>query len=217
MDELELLKRDWQKKDEHLPKLSFDEIYTMIWKKSSSIVKWIFYISIVELVFWIVINSLPLFSESYQELFSKYDLGYSKVFMISSTIIAFAVILVFIYFLYKSYKEISVVNDVKALMESILKTRTIVKYYVIYNIIVMFLASVYGLYFAFTKDEQFLKVFETAKNADSELKFYLIIGVFFLLCLVATVGFIWLFYHLIYGLLLKKLNLNYKELKRLEV
>ena len=55
MDELELLKKDWQKKDEHLPKLSYNEIYTMIWKKSSSIVKWIFYISIMEFVFWIAI------------------------------------------------------------------------------------------------------------------------------------------------------------------
>ena len=48
MDELELLKKDWQQKDEHLPRLSYDEIHTMIWKKSSSIVKWIFYISIIE-------------------------------------------------------------------------------------------------------------------------------------------------------------------------
>ena len=50
VDELELLKKDWQKKDEYLPKLSYDEIYQMIWKKSSSIVKWIFYISIIEFV-----------------------------------------------------------------------------------------------------------------------------------------------------------------------
>ena len=42
MDELELLKKDWRKKEEYLPKLSYDEIYKMIWKKSSSIVKWIF-------------------------------------------------------------------------------------------------------------------------------------------------------------------------------
>ena len=33
MDELELLKKDWQKQEQQLPKLSFDEIYKMIWKK----------------------------------------------------------------------------------------------------------------------------------------------------------------------------------------
>ena len=39
MDELELLKKDWQKQGEQLPKLSYEEIYKMIWKKSSSLVK----------------------------------------------------------------------------------------------------------------------------------------------------------------------------------
>ena len=44
MDELELLKKDWQKDDANYPKLTFDEIYKMLLKKSSSIVKWIFII-----------------------------------------------------------------------------------------------------------------------------------------------------------------------------
>ena len=41
LDELELLKKDWQKREANLPKLSYEEIYPMIKKKSSSIVKWI--------------------------------------------------------------------------------------------------------------------------------------------------------------------------------
>lgn len=48
MDELELLKKDWQKRERMHPKLSYDEIYSMLWKKSSSIVKWIFIISVIE-------------------------------------------------------------------------------------------------------------------------------------------------------------------------
>ena len=56
MDELELLKKDWQKKEGLMPKLSYDEIYSMLWKKSSSIVKWIFIISIIEFVFWLAIS-----------------------------------------------------------------------------------------------------------------------------------------------------------------
>ena len=56
MDELELLKKDWKKQDNSYPKLSYDEIYKMILKKSSSIVKWIFIISLLEFVFWFVIS-----------------------------------------------------------------------------------------------------------------------------------------------------------------
>ena len=56
MDELELLKKDWQKEDSKYPKLSYDEIYRMILSKSSSIVKWIFIISLLEFAFWTLIS-----------------------------------------------------------------------------------------------------------------------------------------------------------------
>ena len=37
VDELELLKKDWQKREVDLPKLSYEQIYPMTKKKSSSI------------------------------------------------------------------------------------------------------------------------------------------------------------------------------------
>ena len=39
MDELELLKKDWNKKDSDFKKLSSADLYAMLQKKSSSIVK----------------------------------------------------------------------------------------------------------------------------------------------------------------------------------
>ena len=48
MDELELLKKDWKKNDGQFTQVSENEIYGMLHKSSSSIVKWIFIISIVE-------------------------------------------------------------------------------------------------------------------------------------------------------------------------
>jgi hypothetical protein len=53
MDKLDKLKENWQSEKHELPKVSFDKIYKMLLKKSSSIVKWIFVISIIELFFWI--------------------------------------------------------------------------------------------------------------------------------------------------------------------
>ena len=49
MEELDLLKKDWKKQEENQPKLSYNDIDKMIWKKSSSLVKWIFYVSLIEL------------------------------------------------------------------------------------------------------------------------------------------------------------------------
>ena len=52
MDELEVLKKEWQSREQEFPRLSSKEIYPMLLRKSSSLVKWIFYISIAELVLW---------------------------------------------------------------------------------------------------------------------------------------------------------------------
>ncbi|MFS4493995.1 hypothetical protein [Maribacter sp. 2308TA10-17] len=217
MDELELLKKDWQNKEEQLPKLSYNEIYTMIWKKSSSIVKWIFYISIVELVFWIVLNTAPFLIDSYQNNINQLEIGYTKTFVIITSIITYGVILVFIFYLWKSYKAISAADNVKSLMERILRTRKIINYYVAYNIIIMFLATIYALINAFTNDDKIVKILDAVKEDGSELKLWLVMIGITLLGLAVTVGFIWLFYRLIYGFLLRKLNRNYRELKKLEI
>ena len=50
MKELDLLKKDWQKSDNSFEQVSEIEIYKMIHKKSSSIVKWILIISILEVL-----------------------------------------------------------------------------------------------------------------------------------------------------------------------
>jgi hypothetical protein len=217
MDELELLKKDWQKKEEQLPKLSYSEIYTMIWKKSSSIVKWIFYISIAELVFWIILNAAPFFIDSYKEKLGDLDDGFTQNFMIISTIFTFGIIFIFIYFLYKAYRGITVVDNVKSLMESILKTRKIVQYYVGYNLIMAILVTTYSIYHVLTQDEKAMQLLEGIRDDGSEFKFWIIIVLISGLAVMVMVGFIWLFYKLIYGFLLRKLNRNYKELKRMEI
>lgn len=217
-DELDLLKKDWQKKEEHLPKLSFNDIHTMLWKKSSSIVKWIFYISLIELLFWIVLNSAPfLMDDPSGRVYQELNIGYTKSFIIITSIIAIGVIFIFIYYLFKAYKSISVADNVRKLMESILKTRKIVHYYVVYNVIVMFLLTIYTLVDLFNNDERMKTILETVSEEGSQLKLWLVMAGITLAGLLMTVGFIWLFYQLIYGFLLKKLNRNYRELKKLEI
>ncbi|MGB7394258.1 MAG: hypothetical protein WA913_07695 [Pricia sp.] len=217
MDELDLLKKDWQKKGNNFPKLSHDEIYRMLWKRSSSIVKWIFYISIIELAFWIVLSVMPFFWKSYQEKFDEMYADDDQTFFLVSTIFSFSIILLFVYFLYKAYRAISIVDNVKKLMESILRTRRIVRYYVIYNLIMAVIISIYTLNYFFTRDEKTMQMLETIREDGSELRFWLMTALLFIMSIGFMIGFIWLFYRLVYGILLKRLHKNYKELKRLEV
>lgn len=211
MDELELLKKDWQKEDSKYPKLSVKEIYSLLQKKSSSLVKWLFYISIAELIFWILVNSIPYFtSEEYK---TRLDEIYNNEILFTGlTVFTYAIILLFIYLLYKSYISISATDNAKKLMESILRTRKIVKYYVIYNLIMVFISFSIGMYYAINHNKEIsdkLEHFSTNQMIVFILFTILFFGIFLLL--------VWLFYRLIYGILLGRLNKNYKELKKLEV
>ena len=212
MDELELLKKDWQKQEQGLPKLSYDQIYKMIWKKSSSLVKWIFYISIVEFLFWITISFIPLGNKGVDLPEANFILIINRVL----TITQFVIIIYFMFQFYQNYKKISVTDSARDLMKKIIATRKTVMRYVWFNL---------GL-FAVTMIIVFTEVLvlnpppelaERIANSDSSLLVWLALGVGLLAAIMFFGLLIWLFYRLLYGLLLKRLTLNYKELKRLEV
>lgn len=209
MDGLDLLKKDWDKSSDKT-KLSVNDIYPMLHKKSSSIVKTLFHISIAELIFWIALSILPYFySQTYKERLNEMYSD-SSIYM-GLTIFGFLIIALFIYLLFKSYKSISVTDSAKKLMESIIRTRKIVKYYVLYNLIVAGLSMIYGIYDALHTNPEISTKFSEFSNTQMTLAITIMIVFAALFVLV-----IWLFYLLIYGLLLKRLNRNYKELKKLE-
>lgn len=211
MDELELLKKDWEKKDPAHKKLSAEDLYPILHKKSSSIVKTLFYISVGELIFWILVNTIPYFtSDSYQDRLNSI---YTNEYVFTGlTIISYIVILLFVYLLFKAHKSISVTDSAKKLMENILKTRKVIKYYVIYNLVMAFASMVIGIYIGIFHDPEV-----SAKIANFSNKQLLFTYTFIVFVTAVFVLIIWLFYKLLYGLLLRRLNRNYKELKKLEV
>ena len=211
MDELELLKKDWEKSTKKYPNLSKEDIYSVISKRSSSIVKWIFIISILEFILW---TALSFFGDSNQvlEKIQTYDYGfiYYAVFVIS-----YIVIFVFMYLFYNNYRNIAVTENTKVLMEQILKTRKTVKQYVIYNLSMMVLSIPMGVMMELsnnTETQTLLSDIES-KGDNNLFIFYLIIIIVSILAIVVVVALFLGFYYLIYGLLLKRLKKNYKELK----
>jgi len=211
MDELELLKKDWEKKDPAHKKLSAEDLYPILHKKSSSIVKTLFFISVGELIFWILVNTIPYFtSDSYQDRLNSI---YTNEYVFTGlTVISYIVILLFVYLLFKAHKSISVTDSAKNLMENILKTRKVIKYYVIYNLVMAFASMVIGIYIGIFHDPEV-----SAKIANFSNKQLLFTYTFIVFVTAIFVLIIWLFYKLLYGLLLRRLNRNYKELKKLEV
>ncbi len=215
MDELELLKKDWQNKGEHFPKVSYDEIHKMIWKKSSSIVRWILIISILEFSLPHLLYLVPSFQDN-MEVYDKLGL---HNYIIGLTIFSYCVALYFIYQFYRRYKEISVLDSSKNLMQKIIKTRRTVKNYIIYSlsmILVIIIMMIIGIYLNDDITATFPRLGENANRISPEkLKTSFMIGIGILgVLLTLIMGGI---YFLLYGLLLRKLKKNYKELKQLEV
>ena len=214
-DELELLKKDWQKKEFNVPKLSYEDIHKMIWKKSSSIVKWILIISILEFTLPHLLYLLPSMREG-MEIYDK--IGVSKYLLIIS-VFTYAVAFYFIFQFYKRFKEISVLDNSKNLMKKIIKTRKTVKHYVIFSlsmIMVTIIIMIIGVYLNDNIVSAFPELKDSLENISAEklkITVMLSIGIFGVI-LTLLMGVI---YFLLYGLLLRKLKKNYSELKHLAV
>ena len=214
-DELELLKKDWQKKEIAIPKLSYADIHKMIWKKSSSIVKWILIISILEFTLPHLLYLLPSMREG-MEIYDK--IGVSKYLLIIS-VFTYAVAFYFIFQFYKRFKEISVLDNSKNLMKKIIKTRKTVKHYVIFSlsmIMVTIIIMIIGVYLNDNIISAFPELKGSLENISQEklkITVMLSIGIFGVI-LTLLMGVI---YFLLYGLLLRKLKKNYSELRHLAI
>ncbi|MBT8235905.1 MAG: hypothetical protein KJO04_06910 [Bacteroidia bacterium] len=212
-DGLDLLKKDWQRKGEELPKLSYDELYKMIWKKSSSMVKWIFYISIIEFVFWAVLNLLSYDKDSLALEKEWHIFEFSTIL----TIINYIVLVFFIYMFYRNYKQIEVTDSASKLMKSILRVKRTVTQYVWFNIAIFCVSLGMFLYGSLRFGKESVQIQEAASNAGNETLFWIMVVGTIIIVIAAIVVLIWLFYRLLYGILLNRLRANYRELKKLEI
>jgi hypothetical protein len=209
MEELDLLKKDWQKNDA-FEQVSEVDIYKMLHKKSSSIVKWIFIISILEILLW---TSISVFfnSDDYLKNTKYHELD---AYFEGLTIFNYGVVLVFIYLFYKNYVSISTTVSTKQLMKDILKTRKTVQCYVWYNLGMATLAILIGFFMAFTYNPDMIVLID--KIGGNSKIMAIMIGVF-ILTVALFLGIFWLFYRLLYGILLRRLYANYKELKKIDL
>lgn len=211
MDELDVLKKEWQSREQVFPKLSYKDIYRMLLKKSSSIVKWIFYISILEMLFWIgLIFILP---DSYKDVTEQMGL---QDFVLYGNIVHFVIFIGFIYYFYRNYRRIQVTDNTKNLMNNILRTRKTVRYFVYYNIGMFIISSIVANTIYYMKSEQLYEVLDFASKGVPQENFATVFIVSQIIVGIVFVGVLMLFYWLVYGILLGKLKRNYKELKNLE-
>ncbi len=205
MEELDLLKKDWKKNESSFEQISEVAIYKMIHQKSSSIVKWILIISILEFIILRGLDFWVLLDDEYK---NKMNVVHMYNFEVILTVINYIVLIAFIYVFYKNFKNINTASSTKNLMNDILNTRKIVKYYVWYNLILVAITSAIAV-ISEVKYNPLLSNF----YVKHQLALYVLsLGIMLVLFLI-----FWIFYRLIYGILLRKLYKNYNELKKIDL
>ena len=139
------------------------------------------------------------------EAYGEYKKLGLENFVYYSQILAYLIIFYFLIMFYKNYQKISTSDSTKILMKKILKTRKTVRNYMLFNLGYMALLLI------------IVCVANINLNIDDlSRKQILLIVLLTLVVTIVALAILWLFYQLLYGFLLKKLNKNYKELAKLD-
>ncbi|MFN7015262.1 MAG: hypothetical protein ACK4ON_13435, partial [Bacteroidia bacterium] len=189
MEELDLLKKAWKKDTHSYEQVSETEIYKMIHKKSSSIVKWILIISILEFALWALVNIVFNTDDAIKSLHAENFAVYLKIL----TYINYAVVVFFIYSFYRNYAKISAITSTKQLMQDIIKTRKTVQYYVWYNLFMIFISTILGFVMAFVYNPKMNALKDQIAHEDSYFTLSKTICII-IITSVVFVGVFWLIY-----------------------
>ncbi len=202
MDTLDKYKKAWDNQSIEINKISREDIYKMSHSKSSSIVKWIFIIGLLELILpytLMLIFDVNETSAIYQELGLVNYFYYFNIILVP-------ILLFFLFLFYKNYRSISTTDSTKKLMDNILKTRKTVRNYIFLNLA---FALIHLLVVSIISIKTYLPTSSTKELIAAYSIATVISGI--------IITIIWLIYQLLYGILLRKLTLNYKELAKLDV
>jgi hypothetical protein len=211
MEELDLLKKHWTKGEDVFQQVSEQQIYKMIHKNSSSIVKWIFIISILEFLLWSVIS----FCMKDGEIMRQFDTYQVEHIMTPLLIVGYLGLFYFFFQFYMNYRKITATDNVQKLINTILKTRKKVHQYVWFNIIYAVISVIIVLFIQFNYDQKLIDLIEVSEKSNNSMLIYVIYTAITVVFLAILIAFIWVFYRLVYGILLKRLYKNYEELKKI--
>ncbi len=201
MDLLDNYKKAWENQPEEITRISTSEIYKMTQAKSSSIVKWIFVIGLLEFAFMILSTFIFDISNDEKILVEMEIYEFVQI----SQYLTIPVLFYFLFLFYKNYKNISSIDNTKKLMTKIKKTRRTVRNYVIFNLLyIVYLAAIIT----------FGMVMTPQGNLENTPGW--IIVLIMMLVTIIMLFLFWGFYQLLYGILLNKLNRNYIELAKLD-
>lgn len=216
-DELDDLKSIWQNQTEE-KSYDKDQIFKMIHKKSKNSVQWLFYITLAELTLalifsvWAIVSGTNMISEHLKEIMTPDTLkSYDYISHISLIGSCIFVVITFYYF-----RKISAQLSIKALIDKIIEFRKVLSWLIIVWV-VLSLAFIFPMYVEMGQ-QVFLHDYDKGNMSEQEIQ-ETAKGVGIGLAAVSSffiILFSVLYYGIIYGIFLRRLGKNLKELKKIE-
>ncbi|AZA48796.1 beta-carotene 15,15'-monooxygenase [Chryseobacterium carnipullorum] len=216
--DLDSFKKTWQEQPVQ-PKYDSSEILQMLNKKSRNYVKYIFWISVAEFLFFSVLGLFYFFqdeeSDSFRKILEKlgaqeapeietnFDHAYLAI-KVLSLLITFYFVLKF----YQNYRKIKIEENLKGLIIRIIKFKKTVNAFILISI-----ALLVAFTFVFTAFIFYVLNSQNVQPSNSNL-IIVIIGI--IVSTVLCVLLIWLYYRLVYGIIIRKLDRNLKQLKDID-
>ncbi|ALR31118.1 beta-carotene 15,15'-monooxygenase [Chryseobacterium sp. IHB B 17019] len=216
--DLDSLKKTWQEQPVQ-QKYDNNEILQMLNRKSRNYVKYIFWISVAEFVFFSVLgvfyflqgeesNSFikvleRLGAQKTPEVENNFDNAYLAIKILSLLVTAY-----FVYKFYQNYRKIKIEENLKGLITRIIKFKKTVNAFILISIVLLVaFTSVFTAFIFYALNSQNIE----PKSADLTI---VIVGI--VVSMVLSILLIWLYYKLVYGIIIRKLDRNLKQLKEID-
>lgn len=216
--DLDSFKKTWQEQPVQ-QKYDNSEILQMLNRKSRNYVKYIFWISVFEFLFFSVMGVFYLMqgeeSNSFLKILEK--LGAQKTpevkhnFTIIYLILKVLSLLLTAYFVYKfyqNYRKIKIEENLKGFIIRIIKFKKTVNAFILISILLLIAFT--SIFTAF--------IFYALNSQSIELNNSTLTG--FIIAIVLGTGLsvllIWLYYRVVYGIIMKKLDKNLQQLKEMD-
>lgn len=216
--DLDSFKSTWQEQPVE-NKYDDNEILKMLNRKSRNYMKYIFWISAAEFFFFTLFGFYYIFqgqeSSSFMSLLQK--LGVEKnaglkanleTIYLTIKIITLVVTGFFVIKFYQNYRKIKIEEDLKAFITRIIGFKKTVNAFILTNIIIFItFTTVFTSFVFYVVNHQNIQL-------DSSTKSGFIVGI--IVSTVLCVVLIWLYYRLVYGIIMGRLDKNLKQLKEID-
>ena len=212
------LKKSWQEQKVE-PKYAPSEISQMLHKKSRNYVKYIFWISAAEFFIFFSISVFYIFraenDTSFLDILKKLGVeetpqlqdSFAKLY-VCLKIVSLLITGFFVVQFYLNYKKIKIQDNLKLLILQIVKFRKTVNAFIFTNIalLILFTAVLTAFIFSIFNEQNISLTHPTLIG--------FIVGIS--LTTIFSIGLIWLYYKIVYGIIMKRLGRNLAELQKIE-